>query len=144
MHHLVPALRPACPHGGPHQQHQRRAADQGNGCGEFPLVAPTVGACQAVRIEREAQALNTPVCHLGKRKKSHLGKTNKQTLQTSSNSKLRASRSHTSMTDARPKQCHLLTHVLWYTLRQPGISFALCALDSSVPWSAHWPLRNEL
>lgn len=61
----------------PHQQHQRWAADQGDGCGEFSLIAPTVGASQAVRIERQAQALNTPVCHLGKRKESYLGKTSK-------------------------------------------------------------------
>lgn len=50
----------------PHQQQQRRAANECYGRGEFPLITATVGAYQAVSIERQAQALDTPVGNLGK------------------------------------------------------------------------------
>lgn len=133
-------LDPPVPTGrsAPHQQHQRWAAYQGNGCGEFALIAPTVGADQAVCVERQAQALNTPLCNLEERKESHLRKTNKQTPQTSTDSKSWVPRSPTSrMTDpARLQQGHLLAHVLWNMLQGPGISCPLCALDLGVPWSA--------
>lgn len=105
-HHSVPTLGSAYPHRSraPHQQHQRWAADQGNGCGEFPLIAPTVGAGQAVPIERQAQALNTPVCHLGKRKTSkHLRPPPIQSLGLPDLTYL-------------ARQSHLLAHVLWHML----------------------------
>lgn len=50
--------------GGLVQQHQGRAANERDGCGEFPLVAPTVCASQAVGVDSQTQALNTPVCNL--------------------------------------------------------------------------------
>jgi hypothetical protein len=87
---LVSALRSRCPH----QQHQWRAADECNGCGQFAFVAPAVSARQAVRVDRQPQALNTPVCNLGKRKKSHLVKLSKWTPQTSHSSKLWVLRSY--------------------------------------------------
>lgn len=65
MQLLAPA-GPGAPWWSPHQQQERRAAYQRDGCGEFPLIASAVGAGQAVCVEGQAQALNTPVCHLGR------------------------------------------------------------------------------
>lgn len=55
----------------PHQQQQGWAAEECYGRGEFPLIASAVGAYQAVGIERQTQALDTPVGNLGKGKKFH-------------------------------------------------------------------------
>ena len=122
---------------GPHQQHQWWAAYERNGCGELPLISSTVGASQAVCIERQAQALNTPVCHLGRRKKSHLGKTNKQTPQ---QFKVWAPRSHSSrMTDpVRPKHDNLWSGS--WPSRARHLLSSLRSLDPRTVWSASHPL----
>lgn len=48
----------------PHQQHQDRATDHGNGCGEFPSVASTVGPSTPICIFWETQLLDGPLCNL--------------------------------------------------------------------------------
>lgn len=58
----------------PHQQQQGRAANQCYGRGEFPLIASAVGAYQAVGVERQTQALDTPVGNLGKGKEISAGR----------------------------------------------------------------------
>lgn len=50
----------------PHQQHQNRAANQGNGCGELPSVASTVGPSTLICIFWKAQLLDGPLCHLNR------------------------------------------------------------------------------
>lgn len=47
-----------------HQQHQRRATNHCYSCGEFALVASTVGPCTAAGILGQTQLLNAPLCHL--------------------------------------------------------------------------------
>lgn len=48
----------------PHQQHQNRATNHGDGCGQLPSIASTVGPSTPICILRKTQLLDGPLCNL--------------------------------------------------------------------------------
>lgn len=54
-----------------HQQHQRRAADHGDGCGQFASVASAVGPSAAACVLGQTQLVDGPLCHL-QDKRNHI------------------------------------------------------------------------
>lgn len=47
-----------------HQEYDRWRPDEGDGCGELPLVAPAVASSLLICILSKPQLLHTPLCHL--------------------------------------------------------------------------------
>lgn len=48
----------------PHQEYNRWRPNEGDGCGEFPLVASTVASSLLVCILSQPQLLHSPLRHL--------------------------------------------------------------------------------